>query len=213
MQVAQPMIRINLLPTTEQTQGPVVRIHAPSLPAIAPILIAAGVLSAILVIAMLQTFRLRHLNGELRELRAEAERLKPLIQRIDQLTRERELTLKRLGVIEELDRERLTRVRMVDELARRMPDHLWLTGFTEKSGAVNMNGITFSNLMVAELIRNLERSVLFEQVDLVVAERGEIDGRPVVNFSLTARRQTAADPAPVEPGPQLGAAPGNALGD
>jgi type IV pilus assembly protein PilN len=211
MQVTQPMIRINLLPTTEQvvSRG----VPTPSLPALAPVFIIAAAVSGILVISGLQTFRLRHLHSELKARQAEAQKLAPFIQRIDQLTRERELTLKRLSVIEDLDRERLTRVRVVDELSRRMPDHMWLTGFSEKTGAVNITGITFSNLTVAELIRSMERSVLFEQVDLTVAERGDIDGRSVVNFSVTARRQTSADPQPVEPGPMLGSSPGQALGD
>jgi type IV pilus assembly protein PilN len=211
MTVTQPMIKINLLPTTEQvvSRGP----SAPSLPALAPAFVVAAMVSGILVISTLQTFRLRHLQSELRARQAEAQKLAPFIARIDQLTRERELTLKRLSVIEDLDRERLTRVRIVDELSRRMPEYMWLTGFSEKAGAVNITGITFSNLTVAELIRSLERSVLFEHVDLTVAERGEIDGRSVVNFSVTARRQTSADPMPVEPGPTLGASPGQALGD
>lgn len=210
MHVTQPLIRINLLPTTEQV---ITRAPAPSLPAMAPIFIVAAAVSGILVISTLQTFRLRHLRSELKAGNAEAQRLAPFIERIDQLTRERELTLKRLSVIEDLDRERLTRVRVVDELARRMPEYMWLTGFSEKSGAVNIAGITFSNLTVAELITSLERSVLFEQVDLTVAERGDIEGRSVVNFSVTAHRQTSADPQPVEPGPSLGASPGQALGD
>ena len=211
MTVTQPMIKINLLPTTEQV---VVRsTPAPSLPAMAPAFIVAAALSGILVISGLQTFRLRHLNSELRARQAEAQKLAPFIARIDQLTRERELTLKRLSVIEDLDRDRLTRVRIVDELSRRMPEHMWLTGFSEKTGAINITGITFSNLTVAELIRSMERSVLFERVDLTVAERGEIDGRSVVNFSVTARRQTSADPQPIEPGQTLGSSSGQVLGD
>jgi len=212
MHVTQPMIKINLLPTTEQvvTRGPS---QAPSLPALAPAFIVAAAVSLILVISTLQTFRLRHLHSELKARQAEAQKLAPFIKRIDQLTKERELTLKRLAVIEDLDRDRLTRVRVVDELARRMPEYMWLTGFSEKTGAVNITGITFSNLTVAELITSLERSVLFEQVDLTVAERGDIDGRSVVNFTVTAHRQTSADPHPVEPGPTLGASPGQALGD
>ncbi|HWN82053.1 MAG TPA: PilN domain-containing protein, partial [Candidatus Udaeobacter sp.] len=169
MTVTQPMIRINLLPTTEQV---VTRSSpAPSLPALAPAFVVAAAVSLILVISTLQTFRLRHLHSELKARQAEAQKLAPFIRRIDQLTQERELTLKRLAVIEDLDRDRLTRVRVVDELARRMPEYMWLTGFSEKTGAINITGITFSNLTVAELITSLERSVLFEQVDLTVAER------------------------------------------
>ena len=86
MTVTQPMIRINLLPTTEQV---VTRSSpAPSLPALAPAFVVAAAVSLILVISTLQTFRLRHLHSELKARQAEAQKLAPFIRRIDQLTQE-----------------------------------------------------------------------------------------------------------------------------
>jgi type IV pilus assembly protein PilN len=205
MQIAERMIRINLLPVTEQVRPKMV---LPSISSAAPVIILCALVGVLAVVSTLQNVRIRHINGEIAALQAEATQLGPLIQRIDQLTRERELTLKRLTVIESLDQDRLARVRLTDEMARRLPDYLWLTGFSEQSGAITVNGVTFSNLLVAELIRTLERSVLFDQVDLVVAQRGTIDNRQVVNFTLSARRQTAPDPAPAEPvGRALSTAP------
>jgi Tfp pilus assembly protein PilN len=194
MQIAQPMIRINLLPTSEQTKT---HVQAPSLASLAPFAALCAVIAALAVVSTLQSLKVRHLRGEVAALRTESAKLQPLIDRIDQLTRERQLTLNRLGVIEHLDKERLVRVRLADELARRMPAHLWLTGLSERGGAISLNGVTFSNRSVAELIRSLDRSVLYEVVDLVVAERGSINDREVVNFALSARRQTEPDPAPV----------------
>ncbi len=205
MQIAERMIRINLLPVTEQVRPKMV---LPSISSAAPVIILCVLIGVLAAVSTLQNVRIRHINGEIAALQAEATQLGPLIQRIDQLTRERELTLKRLTVIESLDQDRLARVRLTDEMARRLPDYLWLTGFSEQSGAITVNGVTFSNLLVAELIRTLERSVLFDQVDLVVAQRGTIDNRQVVNFTLSARRQTAPDPAPAEPvGQALSTAP------
>jgi type IV pilus assembly protein PilN len=191
MQIAQHMIRINLLPSLERAKT---HVQAPSLTSLVPFIAICGVIGALAVVSTFQSLKLRSLRTEITTLKAESAKLEPLIARIDQLTAERELTLRRLGVIEELDRERLARVRLSDELARRLPDHLWLTGFSERAGAISLNGVTFSNLSVAEFIRTLDRSVLYEGVDLVVAERGTIDDREVVNFSLSARRQTTPEP-------------------
>lgn len=191
MQIAQHMIRINLLPSLERAKT---HVQAPSLTSLVPFIAICGVIGALAVVSTFQSLKLRNLRTEIATLKAESAKLQPLIARIDQLTAERELTLRRLGVIEELDKERLARVRLTDELARRLPDHLWLTGFSERGGAISLNGVTFSNLSVAEFIRTLDRSVLYEGVDLVVAERGTIDDREVVNFSLSARRQTTPDP-------------------
>ena len=195
MQIAERMIRINLLPMTEQVKP---KVALPSISAAAPFIIILALVAALGAVSTLQAVRVRHLRGEIASLRAEAIELAPLIQRIDQLTRERELTLKRLAVIESLDQDRLSRVRLTDELAKRLPDYMWLTGFSEQNGSIVLNGVTFSNLLVAELIRTLERSVYYDQVDLVVAQRGTIDNRAVVNFTISAHRQTTPDPAPVE---------------
>ncbi len=192
----QQMIRINLLPATEQTE---VRIKVPSIASFAPIAVLCAAIGVLALISILQSVRLRSVHSQITALETEARQLAPLIQRIDQLTRERELARKRLTVIEKLDQERLVRVRLVDELSRRLPDYVWFTGFNEKSGEITLNGVTFSNLTVAELIRSLERSVLYEQVDLTISQRGQIEGHDVVNFTLTARRQTQPDPEPVEP--------------
>ncbi len=191
MQIAERMIRINLLPVTEHAAKP--RMALPSISAAAPFIIFCALVAALAAVSTLQTVRLRHLRGEISALKAEAIELAPLIQRIDQLTRERELTLKRLAVIESLDQDRLSRVRLTDELSKRLPDYMWLTGFSEQNGSIALNGVTFSNLLVAELIRTLERSVYYDQVDLVVAQRGTIDNRAVVNFTISAQRQTTPD--------------------
>jgi type IV pilus assembly protein PilN len=193
---AQRMIRINLLPVTEQAES---RVRMPSMPGMAPLAVAGALMAGVVLVATLQSIRIRSLNHQITSLQAEARQLAPLIQRIDQITRQRELAMRRLTVIEKLDQERLVRVRLVDELARRMPDYVWFTSFTEQKGAIALSGVAFSNLTVAELIRSLERSVLFEQVDLVVSQRGEIDGRSVVNFSLSGRRQTEPDAVEIEP--------------
>jgi hypothetical protein len=44
---------------------------------------------------------------------------------------------------------------------------------------VQIEGVTFSNLVVADLMSRLESSDLFEKVDLVVTEKGAIEGRDV----------------------------------
>ena len=52
---------------------------------------------------------------------------------------------------------------------------------------MKIEGVTFSNLLVADLMSRLEASPLYGNVDLVVAERGQIDQRNVVKFTITAK--------------------------
>ena len=51
---------------------------------------------------------------------------------------------------------------------------------------MQVEGVTFSNLLVADFMSRMEASPLYGNVDLVVAEKGTIDQRSVVKFKITA---------------------------
>ncbi|HTO94873.1 MAG TPA: PilN domain-containing protein, partial [Bacteroidota bacterium] len=78
----------------------------------------------------------------------------------------------------------------MDKLANQVPDYLWLTRVASTGPAqVTVEGMTFSNLMIAEMMSRMEASDLFGGVALVVAERskGAAAGtQPLLSFSLTA---------------------------
>ena len=79
----------------------------------------------------------------------------------------------RLGIISKLEKGRTQSVRLMDELARCVPDHLWLTLGPAGSGEqLNLEGVTHSNLVVSDFMSRLERSTLFATVELGVAEKG-----------------------------------------
>jgi type IV pilus assembly protein PilN len=79
-------------------------------------------------------------------------------------------------------------VKLVDEISKCIPEHLWLTSFEEMPGAnkIQVEGVTFSNILVADFMSRLEASPLYGGVDLIVAEKGTIDQRNVVKFKVTA---------------------------
>jgi hypothetical protein len=63
---------------------------------------------------------------------------------------------------------------------------MWLTGFVP-GGAdqVSLEGVTFSNLIIADLMIRLDRSPLFSNIALSSATHGVIDDHDVVQFKLT----------------------------
>jgi outer membrane protein assembly factor BamA len=52
---------------------------------------------------------------------------------------------------------------------------------------VSMEGQTFSNLLVAELMSRMQEDGFFENVALSVSERKMVAGQPVVNFTLDTK--------------------------
>jgi type IV pilus assembly protein PilN len=179
------MIRINLLPREEKAQRQVrVSFKAGDLVVPGVMILAAGLV--ITGTVMSQRSRATKLEQEIAEVEAQSRALAPQIERVNRLAQERaELDL-RLGIINKLEKGRTQSVRLMDELARCVPDHLWLTGATQEgSSSLALEGVTFSNLVVSDFMSRLERSSMFANVDLEIAERGVVADRDVVKFRLT----------------------------
>ena len=181
------MIRINLLPRDERQVRK--SIAFPKIGTVMPVLALIAVAALFTAFSVVQAMQVSRLKADISRAEAEAEKLRPQLQMIDELTKKREELTKRLNVITELDKTRLWRVRLVDELSKCVPEHLWLTSYEETANPnqVQIQGVTFSNLLVADFMSRLESSPLYGGVDLIVAEKGTIDQRNVVKFTITAQ--------------------------
>jgi type IV pilus assembly protein PilN len=182
------MIRINLLPQSEgksarrrTTGGPVL-----DKTKVVPIASLGVVLTGCLVVLMLQSAREKSLEQEVAVARAEAEKYKKTIALIDEMVRKENELNRRLDIVRQLDQNRFRTVTVLDEMAKRVPNYLWLTSVKEVSGnKLAIDGLAFSNLVVSDLMTNLEGSNVFQDVDLTVAKRKEVEEQSVVSFTLT----------------------------
>jgi Tfp pilus assembly protein PilN len=180
------MIRINLLP---QEERPVRRTYNLQ---IAPVFLSIGLF--LLVAAPIGTTMYRQaatnrmLTESIAEAKAEGARLRPQIERVQRLNRESQELSHRIRVVEDLDKANTFYVEMLDELSRELPRHMWLVRFEERgTDGARMVGLTFSNLIVADLMVRLEKSGHFTNVELVRIERDSLFGRSVLVFELNAR--------------------------
>lgn len=179
------MIRINLLP---QEEVPSQRaIHLPKVGSVVPLVAVIGVIAGLALTYTYQNRRLAELHVAITRAESEARRLAPEIAKIQSLNRERDEVNRRLDVITQLDRDRYFRVHLMDELNRALPQHMWLTLVEEQAGnRFALEGVTFSNFLVSDILQNLSRSPYITSVDLVVAEKGLINDVQVVKFKATA---------------------------
>ena len=187
------MIRMNLLPREEKAQRDV------SLPfKVADLVIPIAMLAAVALVmagtVMSQRMAITSLGKSITDVEAQSRALAPQIERVNRLAQERaELDL-RLGVINKLEKGRTGSVRLMDELARCIPDHLWLSSANQEGTTINLEGMTFSNLVVSDFMSRLERSPMFANVELTVAERASMSDRDVVKFQVSCPI-TPDDPA------------------
>lgn len=181
------MIRVNLLPREGKAQRkPAMTFKVGDLVLPVAMLAAAGMVIA--GTAVSQRVRIANLDKSISDVEAQSRALAPQIERVQRLAQERaELDL-RLGIITRLEQGRTQSVRLMDELARCIPDHLWLTGTSQDAGSnLQLEGVTYSNLVVSDLMSRLERSPMFAGVELDVAERGAVGDHDVVRFRVTCQ--------------------------
>jgi len=183
------MIRINLLPSDERSSRR--KISLPTISGGAVLWVSLGIFvyaGAVAGIWVLQSRKVTEYETKIQALKEESERLAPQLARIRKLQAEREEVNKRLAIIAALDKDRYLRVRMMNDLAGTLPDNCWITEVNESGGSkVTIEGVTFSNFIIADLMTSLERSGRFAEVALVRAQEGEIESVRVVKFDLNAK--------------------------
>jgi type IV pilus assembly protein PilN len=179
------MIRINLLPAEDRAKKK--ELHLPEMSTVYMVAAIVVFFGSIVVSSTIQRHRVRSLEKNIDEAREESRKLAPQLAKIKQITREREEVNKRLNLITSLDRHRYYRVKLLNDISYKLPVNCWLTDINELSpNNFAIDGITFSNFTVADMMSNLEKSTLITSVDLKIAERGQIKKREVMKFSLSA---------------------------
>lgn len=185
------MIKINLLPPEDRKKTR--RIKLPALSGggpkavwmIAGIVVYAGM---VIAIGSLQSKSARDLEAKITKVKQESEALAPQLERIRQLTKEREEVDRRLGIIASLDRERYFRVQLLNDISEKMPPNSWLTSVKENGGTeITIDGVTFSNYLIADLMSSLDKSDHFDLVALSIAQEGRILDHKVIQFTLSSR--------------------------
>jgi len=191
------MIRINLLPRDEMPARS--KLKLPNLGAFAPMALILVAAVGIGASHFYQSQQISALEDIIAEEEAETRRLAPEIAKIKRLNQQRKDLNDRLDVITRLDSDRYFRVHLLDELNRSMPSHMWLTRF-EDVGADQyaVEGVTFSNFLVSDFLQNVVNSPYFAAMDLLVAEKGEIEDVKVIKFKAQAKAVRKAAPAPFE---------------
>jgi len=92
----------------------------------------------------------------------------------------------KLNEITSIDKDRFYTITLLDQLSSALPDYLWLTAMKEEKGNVSMDGLTFSNLIVADFMDRLKTSGYFSSVELGQTVKATSEGRDLVKFSITA---------------------------
>lgn len=117
---------------------------------------------------------------------------------IDEIKRLKEQTdslLSRKRVIEALQANRAETVHLFNEMARQVPEGVYIKSIKQAKDQISIAGYAQANSRVSTLMRNLEASPLLERPDLVEIKAEMVGKRRLNEFSLNVfiTRQTTED--------------------
>ncbi len=192
------MIRINLLPHREQAR----RERRQQFYIFSGLMIAAGVVIGMLVHTVYSGYIERQ-NRKNSFFKTEISKLDKEIAEIQKLREQISDLLARKQVIEALQTDRAQAVVMLNELAQKMPEGVYLKSVTQNGNSASLVGYAQSNARVSHLMRNLGESAFFSQARLVEAKAAALNNRSVSEFNLNVMRtQPAADEGKEKKGAQ-----------
>jgi type IV pilus assembly protein PilN len=147
------MPRINLLPWREAERKKRQRDFG--------VAMAGGVIAAIIcVLGTIFVYSQMIENQEWRNARLSEEiaELEKSIEEIDGLERQKERLLARMEIIEQLQKSRPEIVHLFDEMARQLPEGVYLTGMKQIGANVEVRGVAQSSTRVSALMRQVDAS-------------------------------------------------------
>jgi len=173
------MIRINLLPHREIKR----KERRQQFYVVSGLMIVLGLAIAFAVHTEIGGFIERQdrknqiFKTEIAKLDTEIAEIKRLREQIDAL-------LARKRVIESLQSDRAQTVHVLNEMARQMPEGIYLKSIKQTARLITLVGYAQSNARVSHLMRALDESPYLTQPQLVEIKAATVDGRRVGEFTL-----------------------------
>ncbi len=108
------------------------------------------------------------------------------IEEIKRLKDQTQALLARKQIIESLQQDRGEAVRLLSELAKQVPEGVYLRSLKQTGTKINIVGYAQSNARVSTLMRNIEASPWLEQPRLLEIKAVSVDKKRLSEFSMDA---------------------------
>jgi type IV pilus assembly protein PilN len=185
------MIRINLLPVREARRKADLRQQMMMIG-------ASAVASLVLAVGVQQFVRgqISSTNRRIEQLNTQLAQFKPQQEQVDAYKAKKADIEQKLQVIERLEKNRSGPVHILDELASRTPERVWLTTMVASGGKIELKGMSLDNELVAQFLTDLNASPYFANVELKETELKTVDALKLNTFRIMAQLESPDAPAP-----------------
>lgn len=173
------MIRINLLPHREEKR----KARRQQFFALLGLVTVLASLIVLLIYSIIggyiaaQEARNDFLKKEIAVLDKQIDQIKKLKEQSDAL-------MERKRIIESLQRDRAEAVRLLSEIAKQMPEGVYVRSLKQEGQKISLNGFAQSSARVSTLMRNIEASPWLEKPVLLEIKATAVDKRRLNEFSL-----------------------------
>ena len=184
------MIRINLLPVREARRKADMQQQL-------VLMGAAAVGSLVLAFGVHQFVRsgVDRANERVAALNTQLAQFKPQQEQVEGFKNKKSEIEQKLEVIQRLERSRSGPVHILDELASRTPERVWLTSLTATGGKIELEGMSLDNELVALFLTALNDSAYFANVELKTTELKTVDSLKLNTFRIVAQLESPDAPA------------------
>ena len=124
-------------------------------------------------------------NAELKAHETTIEILDKKLGEIKTLKSRAKLIKKRMKLINDLSKERNLSIRILDEITTTIPEKIWVTRMETKKGTFSVTGLAMSNAMVADFMDRLARSPFFSNIHLGRVSQVSQKGDKLKQFILS----------------------------
>jgi len=159
--------------------------------------ISVGVMFAIIGLIHFETSKMLNYQNLRNEfLENQITRVDKLIAEINTLESNKQNLLSRMDVIQQLQQDRPRIVHIFDELAKTLPDGVYLTSLKQSNGEFSIKGFAQSNARVSSFMRNLDNSDWFSNPKLGLIEAtskttsGTRNSKFLLNVSLASKKKS-----------------------
>lgn len=189
------MIRINLLPVREARRRADLQQQLMLLGLVMGVSIVVCILVQVAMMASVSRAqsRVAQLDSQIAEFKTQLAQVEEFKQKAAEIE-------SKLDVIRQLDLSRTGPVRLLDELASRTPEKLWVTKLETDGSRIQLKGLSIDTELIADFLNKLNDSPYIKDVELQGTELSEVDGLKLNSFQLTAvltNPEAEAAPKPV----------------
>lgn len=175
------MIRINLLPYQEKAKKETQTKQI--------VIIAGCFILFFLIIGVVHLWITSSVSSLEKDVKGKEEKilaLNKIIGEVEQIKNEKKILEKKLGVIQNLEKNRNYPVRLLADVASQVPTKdVWLEKLSQTGLSMQLEGKARDNFAVVHFIKNMEGSMYIQSVELVSSKQLELSGIKLQHFVLS----------------------------